>query len=411
MEINQPKANISEKGLVVIGTFLSLVYLGLMLSSFGAFFKPLSDEFGWTRGDTSGAFSTAMIMSGLMAIVAGRMADKFSPRWVIIICGALMGCACLLLSQIHNLYQLFLFFGILAGSGMSTMIPTTSLIARIYKKRRGLMTGITISGTSFGAVAAAPFSTWLINAFNWRIAYIILGLVVLGITSISLIFLRDPVKENSEDLTGNLSAEMNAAPKTNNTPLKAFSSGLFWAFGMILFCVGFAQSVINVHIIPHAIDSGIAPMMAAGILSAMNLASVVGNFTSGRINDIIGGRLSMLVCMVIIVSAMGVMLISGSMLVFYVVAVLTGLGFGGAVTLRSTMVAELFGLRSHGLITGTIMFIYTIGCATGPLIVGYIFDISNRYQPAFMVALSVCVVGLVMACLLKLSSSSKQRAA
>ena len=109
MEINQPKANISENGMVVVGTFLSLVYLGLMLSSFGAFFKPLSDEFGWTRGDTSGAFSTAMIMSGLMAIVAGRMADKFSPRLVIIICGVLMGCAFLLLSQMHDLYQLFIY--------------------------------------------------------------------------------------------------------------------------------------------------------------------------------------------------------------------------------------------------------------------------------------------------------------
>jgi MFS family permease len=404
--LNQSSAENSTKYTIVIGTFLSLVYLGLMLSSFGAFFKPLSDEFGWTRGDMSGAFSTAMISSGLMAIVAGWLVDRFSPRLIITICGVLIGCACLLLSQMSHLYQLFLFYGILAGCGMSSMVPNTSLIARTYEKRRGLMTGITISGTSVGAVVAAPFSTLLINTFNWRIAYVILGAVVLGITSISLIFLRDPVKAKNVDIKRNKPLDMKVTPQTVE-PQKVFCSWQFWAFGIVLLSVGLAQSLVNVHIIPHAIDIGISSIMAAGILSVMNLASVAGNYSIGRINDGIGGKLSMIICIALIVTAMGLLLTADSIPAFYVVAILVGIGFGGAVTLRSTMVAELFGLLSHGLITGTIMFIYTLGCAIGPLVVGYIFDISNQYRPGFLIALGVCIVGLIMACLLKLRSSPR----
>ena len=194
--LKQQNQNNPERDTVVAGTFLTLISLGLVISSFGVFFKPLSSEFGWTRGDTSGAFSTAMVISGVMALVSGRLADRFSPRLIITICGALLGCACLLLSRTTSLLQLFLYFGVIAGCGMSVMIPTTSLIVRIYKKRRGFMTGITQSGASIGSIAAAPFITLLISAFNWRTSYVILGVAVLIITAISLALLRDPLKES-----------------------------------------------------------------------------------------------------------------------------------------------------------------------------------------------------------------------
>jgi MFS family permease len=88
--------------------------------------------------------------------------------------------------------------------------------------------------------------------------------------------------------------------------------------------------------------------------------------------------------------------------VFYVVVVLVGTGNGGAVTLRSTIVAELFGLRSHGAITGAVMSVSTVGGAVGPLLAGYVFDITAQYQTAFIIAVVICVFGLAMACLLKL---------
>jgi len=159
--------------------------------------------------------------------------------------------------------------------------------------------------------------------------------------------------------------------------------------------------MLSVHIIPHATDIGISPILAAGILSVMQGACAIGNFISGRTNDIIGGRMSMILCLTIMVIAIAVLLIGGPVWVFYVVAFLVGIGIGGAVTLRSTIVAELFGLRSHGAITGAILSISSIGCAVGPLIAGYIFDISNQYQPTFVITMGICVTGLAMACLLK----------
>ena len=58
--------------IVVALAFLITVILGGTLYTFGVFFKPLSDEFGWTRAATSGAFSLYMALHGLLYIVTGR---------------------------------------------------------------------------------------------------------------------------------------------------------------------------------------------------------------------------------------------------------------------------------------------------------------------------------------------------
>jgi MFS family permease len=398
---NPQKRDISQSYIVVIGAFFSMLSVGAMVTSFGIFFKPLATEFGWTRGDTSGAFSTALVLSGVMSIVSGRLADIFSPRFVVISCEVLIGCACLLLSQMSTLYQLYLYFGVMVGCGMSIMIPITSLITRIYKKRRGLMTGIAISGASIGSVAIAPVITLLIDNFGWKISYIILGIFILIITVISSLLLRDPKKQSRLNHLEYSSLERGTSHGLGSTLWNAVRTGSFWTLGLILFCVAFSQMVILVHVVPHATDIGISPVLAAAILSVVQGASAIGNFIAGRTNDIIGGRLSMIMCLAVMIIGNVVLLVAGSLWALYLVAVLIGTGVGGAVTLRSTIVAELFGLRSHGAITGAVMFVSTIGGAVGPLIAGYVFDINKQYKTAFIIAMGICLMGLVTAYLLK----------
>jgi len=395
--INPSKEDVPQKYRVVVGAFLSLVALGLVAASFGVFFKPLSNEFGWTRGDTSGAYSTTMLVSGVLSIILGRLVDKFSHRLIILLCGAAMGCACLLLSRMNTLWELYLYFGVLVGFGMATMIPTTSLVTRTYKEHRGLLTGLTIMGASLGSIIAAPFITMLIENFNWRTAYLFLGMVILVVVAISAVFLRDPAKETPSTVSRNSSILKKILGQRSNILPKAVYSRPFWILGIILFCVGFAQSVIMVHLIPYATDEGVSALISASIISVFQGACAVGNFSVGRFNDIIGGKPSMVICLISLTLSYVILLIANTVWFFYIAAILAGIGFGGAVTLRSTIVAELFGLHSHGEITGRIMFISTIGSAVGPVIAGYIFDISDQYLWALITTISVCIIGLMMA--------------
>lgn len=106
---------------VVIAAFFALMASGMVLFCFGVFFKPVSAEFGWTRAETSGAFSLMLILSGFFGMIAGRLGDKFKPGLIAIACGILEGLAYLLMSQIHELWQLYVYYGVLIGTGMSNI--------------------------------------------------------------------------------------------------------------------------------------------------------------------------------------------------------------------------------------------------------------------------------------------------
>ena len=85
----------------------------------------------------------------------------------------------------------------------------------------------------------------------------------------------------------------------------------------------------------------------------------------------------------------------------YLVTIVLGLGGGGGATLESPLAAELFGIRSHGLILGVVGLAFTIGGAAGPFIAGYIFDVSNSYQLAFQISVALGVAGVILAAFLR----------
>ncbi|MFC1937989.1 MFS transporter, partial [Chloroflexota bacterium] len=127
-------------GYIIIAAAFCIIGLNMGTNrSFGVFLEPVLSEFGWSRAVISGAFTLCLVVSGLLAIVAGRLTDRFGPRLVVIVCALFMGSGYLLMSQVSNIWQLYLFYGVLGGIGMSGfMAPLSSLVARWFVKRRSL---------------------------------------------------------------------------------------------------------------------------------------------------------------------------------------------------------------------------------------------------------------------------------
>ncbi|HUT71171.1 MAG TPA: MFS transporter [Desulfatiglandales bacterium] len=110
--------------------------------SFGIFFKPLINEFGWTRAMTSGAFSLCSIVHGLIAIVMGGLTDKFGARIVITVSAFFIGLGCFLRSRVASLWQFYLFYGIIMGVGMGS---SWSTFDRLFIRRyRQLSAGVLV---------------------------------------------------------------------------------------------------------------------------------------------------------------------------------------------------------------------------------------------------------------------------
>ncbi len=391
-------------GYIVVAAALCITVASWgMYYAFGVFFKPVLTEFGWTRAMTSGAFSLAMILQGVTGIAMGGLNDRLGPRIVMTFCGIILGLGYLLMSQIGALWQLYLFYGVIIGIGMSgAVVPLPSTVARWFFTRRSLMTGIVLTGTGIGTLIIPAAANRLISIYDWHVSYIILGTVLLAAVVLAAQFLRrDPARMGQKPY-----GEQRKTEHIREAEAQGFSLGeavhtrqLWMSFTMFV-CCGFCVFSTMVHIVPHAIDMGISAAGAARILSCIGAATIIGKITLGSAADRIGDRRIFIICF-IMVSASALLLVPAREMWLYPFAVIFGFAWSGLAMAQSPLVARLFGLSSHGLIFGFTGVGLTIGGAIGPFFTGYIFDVTGSYQLSFLLCAAVGIAGLVSSVLLR----------
>ena len=153
---------------------------------------------------------------------------------------------------------------------------------------------------------------------------------------------------------------------------------------------------VIVHIVPYARDLGLSPTIAAGVLSTIGGVSILGRIVMGAANDRIGGRHSLIICLIVLFCGFIVLQLAAEAWMLFLFAVIYGFAHGGFFTVVSPMVAELFGTGSHGLLFGIILFSGTLGGAVGPLMAGRTFDLTGSYQVVFLVLSVLTLIGFVL---------------
>ncbi len=375
--------------LICIGTFFT----------YGIFFKPLLDEFGWSRAMISGASSVTMLFVGFVGVFAGRLNDRFGPRLIMVVSGLFLGGGCLLMSQLQAPWQLYLFLGVIIGTGMASHdVVTLSTVARWFVRKRGMMTGIVKVGTGAGQLMVPLIATALIVAYDWRNSYLIIGATALILFAlVAQLFRRDPQQMGLlPDGADRVVSTVAASAESGLLLREAFRTRQFWIICLAYFSAIYCLLTIVVHIVPHATDVGISATGAAGVLSTIGGVSMVGRFTMGTASDRIGGKRAMIICFIILMASFLWLLVIRELWMFYLFAVVYGFAHGGFFVLISPMTAGLFGTRAHGVIFGTMYLAGTLGGAAGPWLAGHIFDITQSYQIVFWILLILSATGLLL---------------
>jgi MFS family permease len=372
--------------------------------SFGVFFKPLLNEFGWTRAVTSGAWALNSTLIGFFGILAGRLSDRYGPRAVVTVSGFFVGISYLLMSKVSTVWQIYLFYGVFLGIGLAGVwVPLMSTVARWFFRRRALASGVVTSGVGLGIVIMPPVANRLISSYGWRTSYVIIGAIAMALIVIFAQFLRRDPNQKSL-LTDDANAVGTESP---NLQIHGFSSReatrtrQFWIIGVIfLFLIACMQTGL-VHIVPHATDIGMSAASAATILSVIGIVSIGSRIGMGSIGDVIGSKRVMIIILALIsVSFLSLLLVS-ELWVLYLFAVVFGIAFGAFQAVQSPLVADSFGLRAHGAIFGLLVFAASVGGAIGSFVAGRIFDISGSYHWAFMLCVILGAAALTLTILLK----------
>jgi MFS family permease len=397
---NNRKFNYSS---IIIACCFSIQSVGIgVYISYGVFFNPLMSEFGWPRVVISGASSVAMFISGIFAIYVGRINDRVGPKILMAVTAVFFGIGCISMSTMNTIWELYLFFGLIFGIGLSSIdVIALTTIARWFPLKRGFITGVTKVGTGAGQLFFPLLATSLIVAYGWRNAFIVLGVIsLIFLSGIAQLLKKDPDNLKNSIKSGQPNIEIY---QTGND--LSFSQATkriqLWMLCIInLIMVSCFMSVL-VHIVPYGRDLGVSAHKAAGVLSTIGGVSMVGRFIIGVIIDRIGSIPSMLLTLLILIVGFMWLQTADTLWKLYAFACIYGLAHGGFFTIISPIVAELFGTNSHGSLFGLVVFFGTTGGAIGPIITGYLFDISGSYSLPFRLLLMASAVGFGLLLLLK----------
>ncbi|MDP3880207.1 MAG: MFS transporter [Dehalococcoidales bacterium] len=390
--------------IVVIASVFIIFLMHGSSSTYGVFFSPLQTEFGWSRTTISGAHSLAFFLEGLFSLAIGGLSDRFGPRLVIIGSGLIMGLGFYLMSQINAVWQLYFFYPAIVGMGVASgNVVLLSTTARWFTKRRGMMIAIVKVGTGAGIFAMPLVATWLISSYGWRNSYIYIAIVgLIGIVIAAQFLRRDP-GEKGLQAYGSIESKTTDAHfvDTGFSLQEALRNWQFWLVCITYLSLLYVTVSMTLHIVPRALDAGLTVTQAAGVLSTIGGVSILGRLFMGSISDKISCRRAVLICFIILVTALSWLQFADRLWGLYLYAVIYGFAHGGFFALIAPLIAELFGTRSHGAIYGASIFISHIGGAIGPIATARIFDTTGSYQIAFLIILGAGITGLILSTLLR----------
>jgi MFS family permease len=396
--------------LAVIG----LTVLGIQAYSFGIFMKPVTEELQVTRGALALATTLPGILGGLFQIYAGRLTDKYGPRFLVTASGVLIFIGCTLMSRVQALWEVYVInlLPMLLGNACG-YLPMVSNLSRWFGPRiRGTAIGIGVAGFTIGGTIGPMMIQSFISSYGWRQAYFILGFIFLVILGIISQFMKHtpqkmglqplgeeliPFRESHPPLSDPLPIPVNAPISVEGFSfIEAIKTTRFWIFSLIGTIFIFTWMSMIQHLAPHATDLGIPAMTAAGIVSVIALGGIFGKLLLGIVVGWTGAGKAICGCLVVFTLPQLMLFFSTGVWSLYGFAVIFGFAYGGMVTLTNVGTAEFFGVKSIGTILAVYFYVTSLGGLLGPPIFGYIFDLTGGYQLAFLISLMLCIFAFIL---------------
>ena len=365
---------------------LSMGYGPIVTFTFGVFFKLLNQEFGWSRGDISQAFSISLFVMSLVFPFVGRLVDRFGARKVIIPSILLFGLGLMSLSllsaNIWQLYAVYILLGLVGGG--TAPVPYSNVLSHWFDKRRGLALGIAMVGLGLGAFVMPSLAQMLIVSQGWRQAYLVFGLMVMVITIpiVGLFFKETPemVGLRPDGDVINPNHPNTSEQKIGLSAQEARQTHTFWILVGAFFLMSASVHGCLIHLVPLLTDRGISPQLAAGATSLFGAALLFGRVGAGYLLDHFFAS-SVALCF-FCGTALGLLLLWSGVTgtAAFIAAFLVGLGMGAEGDIIAYLIGRYFGLRAFGEIYGYAFGAFTLGGVSGPLLMGRGFDATGSYS-------------------------------
>lgn len=368
--------------------------------TFSTFVAPLQNDFDASRGSVSLVFSLAGFLYFGLGIVSGPLADRWGSRRLAVIGMLLTGLGMAAAGAARNLAEVYVAYGLGVGLGVGcSYVPSVGAVQRWFERRRGLASGLAVSGIGAGTLVMPPLAAFLINSLGWHEAYLALGglAAVLG-GGAALLIENDPYHYGLDVDADHARLGKQAGQAAEMSLHEAIRSRQFISLYAACLICSFGVFVPFVHLVPYAQDHGIPQPSAVLLLGIIGVGSTVGRFFLGGVADRMGRRLALLTTYAGMALTFGMWAIATGFWPLGVFAFAYGAIYGGWVALLPALVTDYFGGRNVSGIIGILYSSVAVGTLIGPAAAGFAFDMSHSYTlPILAGAFANVVAAAVMA--------------
>ena len=399
-------------GWYVVGTLFFTIFVGVgVRGSYGVFVKTWEDDFGASVTLISVAASLGWLMNGASQPIFGNLTDRYGGRPVIILSFIPMGLGGIAMAFVSNAYMLIFMYGFVISffSGGIMFSTAGPIVARWFRTKRGIAISIIGAGGSLGGFVLVPLSDALLRAFNWQTAWVVMGVLMLGL---GLPLLLLVLKSKPEDMglqqdgyapsAGDGASTADGVREEIEGPLAtgnwrdSYSSAPMWQLSMAYVVCGITTASISVHFVRWAIDQDISRSQAAYAFGFLMLINAFGVVLIGYLSDKMQRKTLLGTVYLIRSLAFLSFLVLPSGIALWAFAVIGGASWLATVPLTTSLTADVYGVKTLGTLSGLINLAHQLGGAGAVLAFGIVFDSFGSYDPAFMCGfLTLLAAGLI----------------
>ena len=370
--------------IVAAATLITLLTVGMRMG-IGPFFIPIAESLELSRTLLATIVAVGMLVYGVGMPIAGYLAQAYGSRFVLILGTVLVVIASVWTVRASHPFSFFLAFGVLLSLGFSFTSPValTPMISRWFTRRRGMALFFLSTGSMAGIAIMTPLLTFAIQRRGWQGTMLwFAAIFVLLVVPATLLIIRDDAPAGTDTLANVAgAAEPVAAPAF--TFQEAIRTSSFWKIAIGMFVCGFSMNLLGTHGVPMLADHGFDVVTAAFGIGLIGLVAIPSTLVLGRMADRLPRK--NLLAAIYLIRGLGFfgLLLVATVGELYAVAALGGFVWAGSIALSSAILADVYGIRSVGVLYGWTYFGHQVGAMISSWLGGWGFETFGTHWVAF----------------------------
>ena len=381
---------LSAAQVLICGAAIVTLSMGVR-HGFGLWLQPITQAQGWSRETFSFALAIQNLSWGVFGIFAGMVADRFGAVRVLVVGALLYALGLVGMALTTTTLGFALTTGVVIGAAQAgtTYAVIYGVIGRqIPAEKRSWAMGVAAAAGSFGQFLMVPIEGWLIDAFGWQQALLLLGAAVLLIAPLAY-GLREP------GFVGGV------APPREQSIMQALTEAMRYpSFQLLMagyFVCGFQVVFIGVHLPSYLKDNGMPPQVASYALALIGLFNVIGTYAAGALGQHLPKRYILAFIYFARAIAITVFLLAPlTPMSVYVFSAVMGVLWLSTVPTTNALVAQIFGVAHLSMLGGFVFFSHQIGSFLGAWLGGVLYDLTGNYDMVWIIAIALGVAAALI---------------